>query len=108
MSDIYTKPEHGWTCFYCGETLKTFGAARDHFGSDPLAYAGCQIKAGEERGLLMAIRKAESELQAYRNETDAASLAYYARQSAHAQELIAAEQSGYDKGLRDGRLENKT
>lgn len=31
----YTAPEHGWTCFHCGETFKTPGAARLHFGERP-------------------------------------------------------------------------
>ena len=60
--DTYEMPMHGWTCFHCGETFKTPGGARDHFGSEPLAEPGCKIKAGEERGLLMALRRAEAEL----------------------------------------------
>lgn len=33
MSDKdYLKPEHGWTCFHCGETFTTPGSARDHWG----------------------------------------------------------------------------
>ncbi len=55
----YQQPKHGWTCFHCGETFKKFGAARDHFGEDIEGSAGCQIKAGEERGLLMALRKCQ-------------------------------------------------
>ena len=27
----YPMPAHGWTCFWCGETFKTPGAARKHF-----------------------------------------------------------------------------
>lgn len=33
----YTAPEHGWTCFHCGETFKTPDAARLHFGQAPSA-----------------------------------------------------------------------
>ena len=62
MSDTYTQPEHGWTCFHCGETFKKYGAARDHFGGSIDGPAGCQIKAGEEKGLLMVLRKAEAEV----------------------------------------------
>jgi hypothetical protein len=60
----YTKPAHGWTCFHCGETFTTFGSARDHFGATPNAEPGCLIKVrlGEERGLLMELRKAEAVL----------------------------------------------
>lgn len=56
----YTMPPGGWVCFHCGEKLTTVGAAQDHFGAKPQALAGCQIKAGEERGLLMALRKTEA------------------------------------------------
>ena len=31
----YTAPPHGWTCFHCGETFRTPGAARLHFGELP-------------------------------------------------------------------------
>lgn len=58
----YPMPEHGWTCFFCGETFTTPGAARDHFGADPIADTACRIKFGEERGLVMALRKAEAKL----------------------------------------------
>lgn len=51
-----------WICFHCGERFTTPGAARDHFGSTPASVPGCIIKAGEERGLLMALRKAEKEI----------------------------------------------
>lgn len=62
--ETYAKPAHGWTCFHCGETFTTFGSARDHFGATPNAEPGCLIKVrlGEERGLLMALRKAEAVL----------------------------------------------
>ena len=31
----YPMPEHGWTCFHCGDTFMTPGAARDHFDQTP-------------------------------------------------------------------------
>lgn len=54
-------PPHGWTCFHCGETFMTVGGARDHFGAEPSATPGCMlhVQLGEERGLLMALRKVE-------------------------------------------------
>lgn len=36
MDDTYPMPKHGWTCFHCGETFKTPGKAREHFGRTPL------------------------------------------------------------------------
>ena len=68
MRDTYPHPQHGWTCYHCGETFTTPGSARDHFGESPAAVAGCIIKVGEERGLLMALRKAEAELESLRSE----------------------------------------
>jgi hypothetical protein len=59
-----------WTCFHCGETFTTVGAAQDHFGATPENNVGCLIdrvaleeggKPERGRGLLMALRKAEAE-----------------------------------------------
>lgn len=59
----YLQPEHGWTCFHCGETFTTPGGARDHFGESPNAMPGCAIKValGDERGGLMALRRLEKD-----------------------------------------------
>lgn len=57
--ETYPMPEGGYVCFHCGERLTTVGQAEDHFGATQGALAGCQIKVGEERGLLMELRKAE-------------------------------------------------
>lgn len=103
--DAYEKPPHGWTCFHCGETFTTPGAARDHFGFDPSDDPGCRIKAGAERGLLMALRKAEKELaeawRAIHDESTEAAKAYYAQQTRHRAQLMAAEEAGYERGLYD-------
>jgi hypothetical protein len=39
----YEMPRDGWTCFHCGETFTTWGAARDHFGATPGDKAACLI-----------------------------------------------------------------
>jgi hypothetical protein len=56
----------GWECFHCGEVFTTPGAAEDHFGGREKTLAACQIKAGNERGLLMALRKLEKALSGIR------------------------------------------
>ncbi|MCH8197442.1 MAG: hypothetical protein IH904_05105 [Proteobacteria bacterium] len=61
LADIYSMPADGWVCFHCGERFTTLGAASDHFGVRPGDGLACRIKAGEERGLLMAFRKAQAE-----------------------------------------------
>lgn len=105
MSDTYPMPEHGWTCFHCGETLITPGAAREHFGRTPDRQPGCVIKVelGGERGLLTALRDAEDELARYREEDGDLQRALIHLQSRHSTALMSAEEAGYARGLRDAR-----
>lgn len=91
-----------WTCFHCGETFTEIESARIHFGSEPESVSGCMIKAGEEHGLLKALREAEEQLARYRVEDSDSDQRYYAQQADHQRALVKAEQEGYDKGLRDG------
>jgi hypothetical protein len=62
-SDPLPLPAQGWTCFHCGENCRTVAAARAHFGGRPDAVPGCllQVKYGEARGLLLALRQAEAQ-----------------------------------------------
>ena len=60
--DVYPMPADGWVCYHCGERFTTPGAARNHFGARPEATVACLIKYGEERGLVMELRKAEDEV----------------------------------------------
>lgn len=59
--ETYEMPKDGWVCFHCGERFTTPGGAEDHFGAKPNSLAGCQIKVGEERGLLMELRRVEKD-----------------------------------------------
>ena len=95
---VFAFPSHGIMCFHCGEVFTTYGAARDHFGSTPNAEAGCLIdrvaveKGGKPergRGLLMALRRTETE----RDEWEARALASEAKE----EEL---------NGLRSGLLDS--
>jgi hypothetical protein len=63
--ESYQMPASGWTCFHCGETFTTPGSAQNHFGNTPAATAGCRIKAGDERGLLMELRKSENRAEEF-------------------------------------------
>lgn len=111
--DTYETPPHGWTCFHCGETfaphLAGQRAARDHFGAIPDAEPACRIKAGEERGLLQALRRAEAEvlrlLSVISNEDSETDRAMRRQQTEHASALRRAEEDGYARGLRDARAE---
>lgn len=62
-SGEFPPPQGGWLCFHCGERLRTWGEARDHFGATPQADPGCLIKVkyGAERGLQMKLREVEQE-----------------------------------------------
>jgi hypothetical protein len=110
MGDTYLRPKHGWTCFHCGETFTTLGGARDHFGADPTKEPGCMIRVqlGDERGLLMALREAEAELERYRAEDSDKDREFHGMQADHARALIREEQKGYDRGLRDGQQLGRT
>lgn len=107
--DTYPKPEHGWTCFHCGETFKTVGGAYDHFGATPTAEPGCVIGVtlGAQRGLLAELRKVEDQLACYMREDAGLSQVMAAMQSRHSEQLQLAEEAGYERGLRDGRAERR-
>lgn len=104
MSEEYQPPEHGWTCFHCGETFTTVGSARDHFGTDISDEPGCLLKVGigGERSLLAHLRKAEKELARHIEEDTDLHRTLYTMQSRHADALRSAEEAGYERGLRDG------
>lgn len=86
-ADTYTPPVHGWTCFHCGETfpsgtLDDVHRARDHFGATPNAKPGCllKIEPGEERALLMRVRRLERANEMLRQEIeDDLSRRFYSR-----------------------------
>ena len=109
---FYTKPPHGWTCFHCGETFTTEGAARDHFGFDCSRDPACRIKIGQERGLVMALREAEEQvatlLDVLHSESVESAQAHRRIASTLPGLILDAEQEGYDRALRDveaGKIE---
>lgn len=101
--DTYQPPLHGWTCFHCGQTFHTFNRARDHFGGDPMKEPACRIEYGEEMRMLIALRKAEEELDRYRAEDSDADRLYHAQQAQHLVALRREEERGYDRGVLDAR-----
>lgn len=103
----YEKPPHGWTCFHCGETFTTVGSARDHFGATQDAKPGCieRVLLGGERGLLMALRKAEEQIARYMSEDTYLHRAMYHMQHSHADALRVAEEAGYARGVRAAQAE---
>lgn len=59
-------------CFHCGERFATVGGAADHFGASPDSQPGCMVRVqyGDERGLEMALRKAEAEVARLRSDIE--------------------------------------
>ncbi len=98
-------PEHGWTCFHCGETFTREDEARCHFGDDETSETACRIVARHERGLLEALRRAETDAanawMAIRNETTDAAKAYHAQAARHLEQLREVEEHAYENGLYD-------
>lgn len=104
--DTHTAPEHGWTCFHCGETFMDEGQARIHFGEDQGATPGCLMRLQPgEHGMLRKMRAMEKELHTVTFqlfEQDSETDRYLANiQAAHASAVTKAEETGYAKGLRD-------
>ncbi len=63
--------------------------------------SGCQIKAGAERGLLMALRKAEKQIASYLHEDTDLHRAMWKMKSEHSDQLLDAEQIGFERGLNE-------
>ena len=61
--DTYPQPEHGWTCFHCGETFMHQKLAREHFGNYPSATPACQLTPDHVREELRRYRVQEAKLE---------------------------------------------
>lgn len=100
----------GWRCFFCDEFFTDETSAREHFGATEGAKPGCMVKgkimAGAEHGLLIALRRAESDLAAAYERIHAESVegmkAMREQAARHSAQMRNAEQLGYERGLRDG------
>lgn len=105
-----------WRCFHCDEVFTSETVARDHFG-DRISYMGefyestvaCQIKLGAERSMLTALRHAEAATreayQALERESAEGWKAYNGAMARNVEQVAAAENLGYERGLRDGAPE---
>lgn len=92
LPDTYPTPEHGWTCFHCGETFMHQNAARLHFGASVYDEPKCQISAHRLRAM-------EEELRRYRAQDSDADRAMHAMVADHQVALRRAEEQGYARGL---------
>jgi hypothetical protein len=92
--DTYMPPEHGWTCFHCGETFTHQMAARLHFGASIHDEPKCQISAHKLRAM-------EQQLRRYQEEDTDLHREIARMKSDHASALRREEEKGYERGLRD-------
>lgn len=78
-------------------------------GADALSGKLCPECGDVERGLVMALREAETALAdawtAIHNEGTEFAKAYHAQVSRHRKQIIDAEEAGYERGLRDARAQ---
>ena len=93
-------PEHGWTCFHCGEHFApTFAgqqAARHHFGDSPTEQPACTIDA-------RAFRAMQDLCARYQSEDTELHREIQRLQADHAVALRRAEEQGYARGLEDAK-----
>jgi len=85
-----------WRCFHCDEVFTDPKEARTHFGDVQGSKAVCTYTADE-------IRHNEWCLRRYREEDTDLHRQIAHMQTEHTQALMRAEESGYAKGLADGR-----
>ena len=84
-----------YKCYHCKEVFDE-QTAEDHFGRTVQCAPICQIYG-------TTVRNMENELRRYREEDTDLHRQIDHMQTEHAQALMRAEESGYSKGLRDGR-----
>lgn len=111
--DTYMPPEHGWTCFHCGETFMHANMARNHFGASIDAEPGCilRMQPGEQpllrkvRGLEHQLREVKIELARYVMDDSDKDREIAGLKVDHAVALRREEEKGYARGLADARHE---
>jgi len=96
-----------WRCFHCGATFTVAQKrwAAEHFGRREDQESVCLIRSAGESALLHALRDAEDQLAAYREEDGNILRAMYSMRADHAQALVREEERGYAKGVADARIE---
>ena len=85
-----------WRCFHCDEVFTDPKEARTHFGAIQGDKAVCALSPDEIRHMEWCLRR-------YREEDTDLHRQIAHMQCEHTQALMRAEESGYAKGLRDGR-----
>lgn len=102
--DTYMPPEHGWTCFHCGETFMHENPARNHFGGSIDAVPGCILRMQPgEHALLRKIRWLEAQnrelLQRQSEEDTKLHREIHRIKAEHETALRREEEQGFLRGL---------
>lgn len=96
-----------WRCFHCDEVFHTRHAAQMHFGYTECSEPACRIKAGAEGSILEALRRAENDAElaiaAMHDESSEGWRAYHSIAGRVREQVDAAENLGYERGIRDER-----
>lgn len=104
-----TLPEKHWRCFHCDEVFTDRREAALHFGASETQEPLCVINSLTDGDIWRALRQAEDHaaemLEQLHLENTEMYGSYQRLQSRYAQATIAAEQRGYEKGLRDSQHE---
>ena len=93
-------PRKQWRCFHCDQVFTSERWAREHFGDDFYSYPACRI-AHHEGSLVSYIRKLEAEVHDHRSENHEVLLSAYSLMAEARGVESAAEQRGYDKGVKE-------
>ena len=91
-----------WRCFHCNEVFTKRADAAEHFGAHVDDTPACCLR-DHEHHLVHYIRRLEAELARYRADDSDLLRSILTLESEHLAALRSAEESGYAKGLRDGR-----
>lgn len=92
-----------WRCFFCDEIFTTRASAAEHFGTELACESpivACQIKEHEGH-LVTYIRKLETELLVWNNESQQIQQAIISLEGTMAENIRKAEDKGYAKGVFD-------
>lgn len=98
------EPAKVWRCFHCDDVFHNVAQAAAHFGTREDQTPACQLKASEG-GLVRALREAEDECERVHTQLHAESAdglrALQNNLGRHRTALIAQEELGYERGIRD-------
>ncbi|MCA1490148.1 hypothetical protein I6F11_04340 [Ensifer sp. NBAIM29] len=96
-----------WRCFHCDDVFTEERQARLHFGCDEISEPACKIKAGAEGSMLEALRRAEADAEraiaGMHDESSEGWKAYHNIAGRLREQVEAAENLGYERGLAEAR-----